>query len=99
MIEKYVEEVMYNDHFIITIYAYLFDIFFPFLNVSRYIDEEDLLSFLKTVEIHTIFPLFEGAVETGKITKSSFRNWVVKNPKPICFIFGFKGSPYFVYIQ
>ena len=47
------------------------------MNVLRYIEEEDLLRFLKTVEVHTIFPLFEGAVETGKITKSSFRNWVV----------------------
>ncbi|KAF9670351.1 hypothetical protein SADUNF_Sadunf13G0059300 [Salix dunnii] len=44
---------------------------------AKYIEEEDLLRFLKTVEVHTIFPLFEGAVETGKITKSSFRNWVV----------------------
>lgn len=32
--------------------------------------------FLKSEEVHTIFPLFEGA-ETGKISKSSFRNWVV----------------------
>ncbi|KDP39588.1 hypothetical protein JCGZ_02608 [Jatropha curcas] len=44
---------------------------------AKYIDEEDLLRFLKSEEVHTIFPLFEGAVETGKITKSSFRNWVV----------------------
>nr|TKR74673.1 mechanosensitive ion channel protein 10-like [Populus alba] len=44
---------------------------------AKYIEEEDLLRFLKTVEVHSIFPLFEGAVETGKITKSSFRNWVV----------------------
>jgi hypothetical protein len=30
------------------------------------------------VEIHTIFPLFEGALKIGKISKSSFRiNWVV----------------------
>ncbi|KAJ9185667.1 hypothetical protein P3X46_005267 [Hevea brasiliensis] len=44
---------------------------------AKYIEEEDLLRFLKSEEVHTIFPLFEGAVETGKITKSSFRNWVV----------------------
>lgn len=44
---------------------------------AKYIEEEDLLRFLKAVEVYTIFPLFEGAVETGKITKSSFRNWVV----------------------
>lgn len=48
-----------------------------FLFYYRYIDEEDLLKFLKSEEVHTIFPLFEGAVETGRITKSSFRNWVV----------------------
>jgi len=35
------------------------------------------MRFLKRVEIHTIFPLFEGALETGKISRSSFRNWVV----------------------
>lgn len=45
---------------------------------AKYIDEEDLMRFLKRVEVHTIFPLFEGAVETGRITKSSFRNWVVR---------------------
>lgn len=30
------------------------------------------MRFLKRVEIHTIFPLFEGALETGNITKSAF---------------------------
>ncbi|XP_048132765.1 mechanosensitive ion channel protein 10-like [Rhodamnia argentea] len=44
---------------------------------AKYIEEEDLLRFLKREEVHTVFPLFEGAMETGKITKSSFRNWVV----------------------
>ncbi|KAL9447973.1 hypothetical protein AB3S75_015448 [Citrus x aurantiifolia] len=45
---------------------------------SKFIEEEDLMRFLKRVEVHTIFPLFEGALETGRITKSSFRNWVVR---------------------
>ncbi|KAL3613774.1 hypothetical protein CASFOL_041848 [Castilleja foliolosa] len=45
---------------------------------AKYIEEDDLLRFLKRVEIHTIFPLFEGALETGKITKSAFRNWLVR---------------------
>nr|WGO49545.1 mechanosensitive ion channel protein A031112 [Torenia fournieri] len=45
---------------------------------AKYIEDEDLMRFLKRVEIHTIFPLFEGALETGKITKSAFRNWVVR---------------------
>ncbi|XP_061356871.1 mechanosensitive ion channel protein 10-like [Gastrolobium bilobum] len=45
---------------------------------AKYIEEEDLMRFLKRVEIHTIFPLFEGALETGKIGRSSFRNWVIR---------------------
>ncbi|XP_060207775.1 mechanosensitive ion channel protein 10-like [Lycium barbarum] len=45
---------------------------------AKYIEEEDLMRFLNRVEITTIFPLFEGAVETGRITKSAFRNWVVR---------------------
>ncbi|KAG8375196.1 hypothetical protein BUALT_Bualt10G0075200 [Buddleja alternifolia] len=45
---------------------------------AKYIEEDDLMRFLKRVEIHTIFPLIEGALETGKITKSAFRNWVVR---------------------
>ncbi|KAL2333959.1 hypothetical protein Fmac_015172 [Flemingia macrophylla] len=45
---------------------------------AKYIEEEDLMRFLKRVEIHTIFPLFEGSLETGKISRSSFRNWVIR---------------------
>ncbi|KAF2308879.1 hypothetical protein GH714_022658 [Hevea brasiliensis] len=44
---------------------------------AKYIEEEDLMRFLKRIEIHTIFPLFEGALETGRISKSAFRNWVM----------------------
>ncbi|CAN0880641.1 Mechanosensitive ion channel protein 10 [Linum grandiflorum] len=44
---------------------------------TKYIEEEDLLRFLTIEEVHTIFPFFEGAIETGKITKSSFKNWLV----------------------
>ncbi|KAF5464660.1 hypothetical protein F2P56_014720 [Juglans regia] len=44
---------------------------------AKYIEEEDLLRFLHIEEVNTIFPLFEGAVKTERITKSSFRNWVV----------------------
>ncbi|XP_062098459.1 mechanosensitive ion channel protein 10-like [Humulus lupulus] len=43
---------------------------------AKYIEENDLLRFLKYEEVYTIFPLFEGS-EGGKISKSSFRNWVV----------------------
>lgn len=59
----------------------LFDMFihqFLLILCHRYIEEEDLLRFLHSEEVNTIFPLFEGAIETGRITKSSFRNWVVK---------------------
>ncbi|KAL9242155.1 hypothetical protein vseg_016182 [Gypsophila vaccaria] len=52
-----------------------------FKNVARpghkYIDEEDLLRFLKLDEVHEVFRSFEGAIETGKIKKSSLRKWVV----------------------
>lgn len=43
----------------------------------RYIEKGDLLRFLEEEEVHTIFPLFEGAMETGKINKSAFKNWMV----------------------
>ncbi|XP_010940811.1 mechanosensitive ion channel protein 10 isoform X1 [Elaeis guineensis] len=53
-----------------------------FKNVAKprhkYIEEEDLKRFLTREEVHTIFPLFEGALETGMIKKSAFRNWVVR---------------------
>ncbi|KAF5205135.1 Mechanosensitive ion channel protein [Thalictrum thalictroides] len=45
---------------------------------AKYIEEEDLMRFLRREEVHTIFPLFEGALETGQIRKSAFRNWVVR---------------------
>ncbi|XP_010940812.1 mechanosensitive ion channel protein 10 isoform X2 [Elaeis guineensis] len=52
-----------------------------FKNVAKprhkYIEEEDLKRFLTREEVHTIFPLFEGALETGMIKKSAFRNWVM----------------------
>ncbi|XP_077238156.1 mechanosensitive ion channel protein 10-like [Tasmannia lanceolata] len=53
-----------------------------FKNVAKpdvkYIEDDDLLRFLNKDEVNTIFPLFEGAVETAKIRKSSLRNWVVR---------------------
>ncbi|XP_058206562.1 mechanosensitive ion channel protein 10-like [Rhododendron vialii] len=44
---------------------------------SKYIFEEDLLRFMRKEEVVDVLPLFEGAAETGKIKKSSLRNWVV----------------------
>ncbi|XP_077234824.1 mechanosensitive ion channel protein 10-like [Tasmannia lanceolata] len=53
-----------------------------FLNVAKpgekYIDENDLLRFFYQDEVNTILPLFQGALETGKIRKSALRNWVVR---------------------
>ncbi|KAF8401064.1 hypothetical protein HHK36_014367 [Tetracentron sinense] len=53
-----------------------------FRNVAKpgckYIDEEDLLRFMNKEEVDNVLPLFEGAVEIGKIKKSALRNWVVK---------------------
>ncbi|XP_048491223.1 mechanosensitive ion channel protein 10 isoform X2 [Beta vulgaris subsp. vulgaris] len=43
------------------------------------IDEEDLLRFMKMNEVNQVFPLFEGAVETGKIKKSALKKWVVNS--------------------
>ncbi|XP_058103860.1 mechanosensitive ion channel protein 10-like [Magnolia sinica] len=44
---------------------------------AKYIEEDDLLKFLNSNEVRSIFPLFQGS-ETGKIRKSAFRGWVVK---------------------
>ncbi|KAK3213447.1 hypothetical protein Dsin_018153 [Dipteronia sinensis] len=44
---------------------------------SKYIEEDDLLRFMKKEEVDNLLPLFEGAVETGKIKRSTFKNWVV----------------------
>nr|WGO49544.1 mechanosensitive ion channel protein A016040 [Torenia fournieri] len=53
-----------------------------FKNVAKhghkYIDEGDLLRFMPKEEVDNAIPLFEGAAETKRIKKSSFRNWVVK---------------------
>ncbi|GFQ07343.1 mechanosensitive ion channel protein 10 [Phtheirospermum japonicum] len=53
-----------------------------FRNVAKhghkYIDEEDLLLFMPKEEVDNAFPLFEGAAESRRIKRSSFRNWVVK---------------------
>lgn len=52
-----------------------------FKNVAKpnhkYIEEEDLLPFMKMNEVEQVFPLFQGAIETGKIKKSALKKWVV----------------------
>ncbi|XP_073276160.1 mechanosensitive ion channel protein 10-like [Primulina huaijiensis] len=52
-----------------------------FRNVAKhghkYIDENDLLRFMEKEEVDNALLLFEGAAESRRITKSSFKNWVV----------------------
>ncbi|KAG9156282.1 hypothetical protein Leryth_009156 [Lithospermum erythrorhizon] len=43
---------------------------------KKYIEEEDLLRFMTREEVDNAFPLFQGAIETGQIKKSSFKIWV-----------------------
>lgn len=43
----------------------------------RYIDEEDLFRFMSKEEVENVLPLFEGAVETGKIKRKTLKNWLV----------------------
>ncbi|XP_028772183.1 mechanosensitive ion channel protein 10-like [Neltuma alba] len=45
---------------------------------NKYIEEEDLLRFMKEEEVENVLPLLEGAVETGKIKRKSLKNWLVK---------------------
>ncbi|CAI0387673.1 unnamed protein product [Linum tenue] len=45
---------------------------------SKYIDEDDLLRFLKKEEVDNFILLFEGASATGKIKRSVFWKWLVK---------------------
>lgn len=40
---------------------------------------EDLLRFMKTEEVDNVLPLFEGAVETGKIKRSTLKNWLASS--------------------
>ena len=46
--------------------------------MTRYIEEDDLLRFMKKEEVDNLLPLFEGAGETRKIKRSTFKNWVVR---------------------
>ena len=48
---------------------------------SRYcfsfIEEEDFLRFMIKEEVDLVFPMFDGAAETGKISRKAFTEWVV----------------------
>jgi hypothetical protein len=43
----------------------------------RFVDEEDLLRFMQAEETIRALALFDGAMESGKITKQALKNWVV----------------------
>ncbi|KAK7411883.1 hypothetical protein VNO78_03326 [Psophocarpus tetragonolobus] len=45
---------------------------------NKYIEEDDLLRFMKNGEVENVLPLFEGAVEIGRIKRKSLKNWLVK---------------------
>ncbi|KAB1209423.1 Mechanosensitive ion channel protein 10 [Morella rubra] len=44
---------------------------------SKYIDEEDLLRFMKKEEVDNVLPLIQGAAETGKIKRKALKTWLV----------------------
>ncbi|KAM5566129.1 mechanosensitive ion channel protein 10 [Rosa sericea] len=44
---------------------------------NRYIEEEDLMRFMTREEVDSVFPLFDGAMETGKIKRKDLQNWMV----------------------
>ena len=41
---------------------------------TRYIEEDDLLRFMKKAEVDIVLPLFEGVAETGKIKRKALKN-------------------------
>lgn len=46
----------------------------------RYITEDDLMRFMPEEDAIRALPLFDGAMETGKITKKALKTWVVCAP-------------------
>ncbi|KAH0937221.1 hypothetical protein HID58_004682 [Brassica napus] len=48
-----------------------------FIWVEKHIQEEDLLRFMIKEEVDLVFPMFDGAAETGKIIRKAFTEWVV----------------------
>jgi small-conductance mechanosensitive channel len=45
--------------------------------LCRFVDEEDLMRFMQAEETIRALALFDGAMESGKITKQALKNWVV----------------------
>ncbi|PRQ28022.1 putative mechanosensitive ion channel MscS, LSM domain-containing protein [Rosa chinensis] len=44
---------------------------------NKYIEEEDLMRFMTRAEVGNVFPLFDGAMENGKIKRKDLRSWMV----------------------
>ncbi|GLT81133.1 hypothetical protein SLA2020_525360 [Shorea laevis] len=44
---------------------------------SKFIEEEDLLRFLKKEEVEILLPMFEGTAGTGQIKRKALKNWLV----------------------
>lgn len=42
-----------------------------------------MLRFMIKEEVDLVFPLFDGAAETGRITRKAFTEWVVKSPQTL----------------
>ncbi|XP_009340447.2 mechanosensitive ion channel protein 10 [Pyrus x bretschneideri] len=57
--------------------AVAYDIFLNVAKSNKYIEEDDLLRFMKKEEVDIVLPLFEGAAETGKIKRKALKNWLV----------------------
>ena len=55
----------------------------------RYLDDEDLMRFMQEEEAIRALALFDGAMESGKITKKALKSWVVRNSCTECGPLGF----------
>lgn len=53
-------------------------LFSSFLLHCRFIYPEDLMRFMREDEAIKTINLFEGASDSGKISKSALKNWVVR---------------------
>ncbi len=45
--------------------------------LCRFVDEDDLMRFMHAEDTIRALVLFDGAMESGQITKQALKNWVV----------------------
>jgi hypothetical protein len=64
--------LLFINHFLLSFYFSYF-----FLH-CRFIHPEDLMRFMREDEAIKTISLFEGALDTGRISKSALKNWVVR---------------------